>query len=212
MVYTRYRIRKPGYRWAMRNSSREMPEPTADELAFRFASGRLCLEFVMTVGDRRTRAYERLRGEADLARWVVAAGLVDEEPRVTARQLDGARVLREAIHDLARAAVADKPLSPADIETVNAWAARPDLAPQLFGSGEVEHSPGRETVEACLSSVARDAAHLLGDDDRHRLRECDGDGCGVLFFDSSRAGNRRWCSDSVCGNRARVTAHRRRGR
>ena len=108
--------------------------------------------------------------------------------------------------------MAAEPLPSAEVETVNAWAARPDLAPQLLGTGAIEHRAGRQTVEACLSSVARDAAHLLGEDDRHRLRECEGDGCGVLFFDGSRAGNRRWCSDSVCGNRARVAAHRRRGK
>ncbi|MEV6911021.1 CGNR zinc finger domain-containing protein [Amycolatopsis sp. NPDC051071] len=31
-------------------------------------------------------------------------------------------------------------------------------------------------------------------------RECSADDCYLLFFDTSRSGNRRWCSMERCGN------------
>lgn len=42
------------------------------------------------------------------------------------------------------------------------------------------------------------------------LRQCQAARCGPLYVDTSRGHRRRWCSSETCGNRARVTAHRRR--
>lgn len=193
----------------MKKPTDKPPDPTDEELAFTFASGRLALALVMTVGERKARSYERLRDPGDLARWVVAAGLLDREPPVSERQLLDARVLRESIHGLVRAAMAGEGFAVADLEVLNSWAARPDVAPRLDEDGTVDGQPGRSPIDACLGSVARDAVRLLGEEDPSRLRECEG-GCGLLFFDSSRPGNRRWCADGACGSRARVAAHRRR--
>src|SRR5215472_815344 len=42
-----------------------------DELLFHWKGGRVCLDFVATVGERWRRSFERLRGREDLARWLV---------------------------------------------------------------------------------------------------------------------------------------------
>jgi predicted RNA-binding Zn ribbon-like protein len=39
---------------------------------------------------------------------------------------------------------------------------------------------------------------------------CEGDDCYLMFFDTSRPGNRRWCSMQRCGNRHKVGAYRSR--
>lgn len=196
----------------MKDPIDEPPDPTEEQLAFRFSSGRLCLAFVMTVGERKVRSYERLREPVDLARWVVAAELLDREPRVTAKGLEEARVLRESIYGLVQAAM-DGEVSPStDLEVVNSWARLPDLPPQLGEDGTVNQRVGRRPIEACLASVARDAVRLLGEEDPSRLRECEGVECGALFLDTSRPGNRRWCTDSICGSRSRVARHRARAR
>lgn len=66
-------------------------------------------------------------------------------------------------------------------------------------------------LEAPLLAVAWSAAELLASPELASLRACPGSGCGWLFLD--RSGRRRWCSMSVCGNRAKVRrfAERRRG-
>ena len=49
---------------------------------------------------------------------------------------------------------------------------------------------------------------LLTAADMRRLKECPG--CGWLFIDHTRAGNRRWCSMDTCGSRAKMRSYYRR--
>jgi predicted RNA-binding Zn ribbon-like protein len=70
-------------------------------------------------------------------------------------------------------------------------------------------------VGQALASVARDAVRLFGEvgflgEPGARIRHCEASDCGLVFFDVSRAGTRRWCSMQTCGNRAKVRAHRAR--
>jgi predicted RNA-binding Zn ribbon-like protein len=44
------------------------------------------------------------------------------------------------------------------------------------------------------------------------LRGCSNPRCTRLFVDTSRAGNRRWCGMTECGNAAKVAAFRARQR
>ncbi len=55
-------------------------------------------------------------------------------------------------------------------------------------------------------------AELLVAPELARVRLCEGDDCGWLFVDGSRAGSRRWCDMSDCGNLAKVRAFRARNR
>jgi predicted RNA-binding Zn ribbon-like protein len=51
---------------------------------------------------------------------------------------------------------------------------------------------------------------LLGGEAADRIRQCEGPPCAVLFVDTSRKGQRRWCSMSACGNRAKAAGFRAR--
>lgn len=179
-----------------------------EELVFHWKSGRLCLDFVATVGERWQRSFERLRTPEDLARWIAATALLGTRPPVSIVQLTSARELREAINRLARPGVAARR---DDRRLLNAWAARPALAPQLTAdAGLVWSAP--LPVEAVLSTVARDAVELLTGPLAARIRECAAEDCALLFVDASRPGRRRWCAAEACGNRAHTKAYRRRRR
>jgi predicted RNA-binding Zn ribbon-like protein len=186
------------------------PRIEPGELRFRFDTGRPCLDLVITVGERWRRSFERLRSHEDLARWLMQAGLASMPPRVTAAGLANARDLREAIFRVARAAMDDAPAPEADVRTVNAWAARPDLPPRFARIGGGVERGGPATVNAALATLARDAADLFGGPAAGRVRECEASDCSSLFLDTSRAGRRRWCSMAACGNRQKVAAYRRR--
>ncbi|MEV5428130.1 ABATE domain-containing protein [Streptomyces sp. NPDC052701] len=56
--------------------------------------------------------------------------------------------------------------------------------------------------------LAEAAADLLTDPAVGRLRQCEADGCVMLFLPAHP--RRRWCSPGRCGNRARVARHYRR--
>jgi predicted RNA-binding Zn ribbon-like protein len=176
------------------------------ELRFHWKGGRLCLDFVATVGERWRRSFERLLAPDDLARWIIESGLLDAPPEVSSRQLEEARVLREAINRLARPGIEPEPT---DLDELNRWAARAPLAPQLTNESELMWVADRP-VEAVLATIARDAVDLLSGLLADRIRECGAPDCALLFVDTSRPGVRRWCSTSGCGNRVRTKAYRQR--
>ncbi|NUO99989.1 MAG: hypothetical protein HOW59_18910, partial [Nonomuraea sp.] len=71
---------------------------------FTFVSGNLALDLAGTVGRRRGRRIDLLATPADLARWTVAAHLLDEPPPAGDDDLALATSLREAVYRLATAA------------------------------------------------------------------------------------------------------------
>jgi predicted RNA-binding Zn ribbon-like protein len=177
-----------------------------EELRFHWKSGRLCLDFVATVGERWRRCFERLLAEEDLARWMAETGMVQTAPAVSSSQLATGRVLREAINRLARPGL--DPESD-DRDTLNRWAARASFAPQLTTEGKLAWVAARP-VEAMFAAIARDAVDLLTGPLATRIRECSAPDCALLFVDASRPGRRRWCSTEACGNRTRTKAYRQR--
>lgn len=68
---------------------------------------------------------------------------------------------------------------------------------------------GPDSVAAALAAAL---AGLLGSVPAAEVRKCENPACMLWFRDTSKRGNRRWCSMAACGNRAKAAAHRRRAR
>ncbi len=177
------------------------------EFEFHFLSGTPSLDFATTVGERWRRSFERLRTPEDFSRWAVESGLLEARPAVTSAQLEAARELREAIYRTAKLAGEGTP-DAADVALINAWAAKPALAPALAAAGGTARLTG--DTEALLSTLARDAIDLVTGPHAHRVRSCASDSCALIFVDTSRPGKRRWCSMEACGNRAKTKGYRTR--
>jgi predicted RNA-binding Zn ribbon-like protein len=175
---------------------------------FWFEGGRLSLDFIATAG---LRSGERLGDPGRLAAWLEAAGLTDGPPPATAGDLDDAHALRAVLERIVRAALDGRGCAAADVDALNAVAAR-ESAPRILvlRDGELAGQAPPPEISRCLGTIARDAIDLLTGPERHRLRACAGEGCSGVYVDRSRGGRRKWCTASGCGNRARVTAHRRR--
>ncbi len=210
-----------------------MDEPVTPLLPdpFKWVGGRLCLDFVNTVGGRihgeggAARGYrirvDKLRGLDDLARWNRGAAYrpgprsrrapaKGEEPRL-ARAVE----LREALYRIFRAVIRREPVGRRDLERVSGQLRTRRAAQRLVvrrGGIELAAEPGAPFPEELLGRVAESAAELLTGADRERLRQCPGEDCGWLFVDDSRNGRRRWCDMRDCGNRAKVQRFRRRER
>jgi predicted RNA-binding Zn ribbon-like protein len=190
--------------------------PTEPGSAFRFIGGRPCLDFVATLGKRHAVPVERLPDPAALGRWLSAAGLsADDTLEVTPDELADARLLREALYRLLRAAMGGRTLDPSDVALLNTAAARPDLAPQLATApGDHTHASVRrqapDLASAALATVARDAVLLIGGPLADRVKECENPDCSLLFLDDSQARRRRWCSMERCGNLAKISGYRSR--
>lgn len=173
---------------------------------FKFRGNRLALDFTATLaGRRRDEPSELLSEPRDLGRWLIAAGLVAKLPGITTTDLAGARELREAIYVLARARVSNRPVDAAARSTLNRWAKLPARIPQLTSDGAITWTGD---ASSSLAAIARDAVELFGTSQAERIRACEGEGCAIVFFDSSRAGERRWCSMASCGNKAKLRRFR----
>ena len=177
---------------------------------FRFRGGHNAIDLPATLQARLKPApRELLKTPQDLARWLVAAGLSPTLPEANESDLTLARSLREAIYTLANAKLPGGP-DPADaIIVLNAVAAEPAAAPQLAARGEVRLIG---PVSALLATLARDAVQMFGGDAADHIRQCQSPTCTLFFVDTSRSGDRRWCSMSGCGNKAKVAEFRRRQR
>ncbi len=127
------------------------------------------------------------------------------------RDLVDALALRAAITRMAAARADRLELAPDDVDTLNLFAATPDVPPVLAG-GHRQAGAGSLRLVHVLSTLARDAVALLGAEaaGAERIRRCAADDCGIVFHDESRTGTRRWCSMQRCGNRAKVRAFRER--
>ena len=185
--------------------SHELPE---DRDGFRFRGGCNAIDLTATLQRRLSPSpRELLNTPADLARWLVSAGMAGSAPRTTAKDLATARGLREALYVLAgrrksaKAGLARK--------TLNQIAAGVAAVPCLKANGSV-HLEG--TAGAFLVSLAREAVRLFGSEEVTRIGQCQSPSCTIYFIDTSRKGDRRWCSMSACGNKAKVDEFRRRKR
>lgn len=180
---------------------------SADGTTWWFDSGSLSLDFAYTGSMGENPAWEKFHQPSDLGAWL--AGRFERvNTESNDRELIDAIALRAAIAGLAHATSARRPLNGDDIDTINLFAATPNIPPSLAGGGR---QAGRSAVRVgqALSTIARDAVDLFRDDSG-RLRACAAEDCQLIFFDESRSNNRRWCSMQRCGNRSKVRAHRAR--
>lgn len=184
--------------------------PAAEDLRFVFRSGRLCLAFCATVGERWRRGFERLLTPAHLTRWYTDAGVASVPVPVRIADLGNARILREAVYRTAKAVIEGQPPAPADEDIINRTAAAPPPVPRMHQGTLTLAAAGPDPAASALSAVARDTIALLTTTDARRLRECASPECGLLFLDTSRPGRRRWCASTACGGKARAAAYRQR--
>jgi predicted RNA-binding Zn ribbon-like protein len=165
----------------------------------------LCLDFANTRYWRgQATPTETLNGPADLAAWAKAP-----KP-LSAREFEQAIALRETLYRFFDAQTQGKPAALRDLETLNQALARAPTRAALKrtrGGYEWEVDGRAATALSLLAPVLWSAGDLLAGPRLDRVRRCANPECGWLFLDDSRAGKRRWCSMSACGNRAKARRH-----
>lgn len=165
----------------------------------------LCLDFANTRYWRgQPTPTETLNAPADLAAWAGTA----KAPAPA--EFERALALRETIHRLFDAQAQGKAPAPRDVEALNAALAtapaRATLKRVKEGfEWEVDMKSG--TALALLAPILWSAGDLLAGPQLAKVRRCANPECLYLFLDDSRAGKRRWCSMSACGNRAKARRH-----
>jgi predicted RNA-binding Zn ribbon-like protein len=194
----------------------------------RTARIQLALDLLNTAGRGSARAtsdrgqdgtrLDALGRPADAVAWMVSRGLLGRRHAESLSPAEARRLQTEALRlrdDAARA--------------LEAYSVRRRIpAAALFGINRALEAgrPVRrlestrssfELVErweatgplSALAPVAHAAARLLVETSPSRLRRCASSSCGAWFLDTSKGGQRKWCSMARCGNRAKAARRRR---
>lgn len=213
--------------------------PTAEAREWNLVGGSLGLDFVNTVGSRRTapagtraggpdrpRDVETLTSFGDLLSWGAAAGAVARggaarlrreavrNPRQAARVLARAIRLREALFRLFSAVAGGRAPDPNNLDILNQELSMARAHERLTARpGAFAWSwDDAAALDRPLWPVARAAGELLTSAARRRVRPCAGEDCGWLFLDTTRNHSRQWCDMRDCGNLAKVRRFRERAK
>ncbi|AUI57538.1 ABATE domain-containing protein [Amycolatopsis sp. BJA-103] len=180
---------------------------------YRFDPGSLSLELMLTGGPGPYERYEIAHTPSDLAEWFTGSRLALTAPltdvQIRPSELAALKELRDALYRVAPALAHGEAPSDADLTLLNdatGATPRPVIDPETRRLAWAPPVTGKQL----LGAVASDAIGLVAGDRSGRVRECSADDCYLLFFDTSRSGNRRWCSMERCGNRAKIRAYRAR--
>lgn len=187
---------------------------------YKLIGGEISLDLVNTVSwPGRAREHEWLDSPGNLTAWASATGLLDArtkallETRPRAVSLKELRRVRAIRADLSRVivplATGGRPAKGA-IERLNA------LLQESFAARRIDPHTGNWTWERpttlveILRPVIWNAAHVLTELDRSRIRRCPS--CDWVFYDTTRNGSRRWCDMEDCGSRHKALRYYHRTR
>lgn len=157
---------------------------------------------------------ERLRSYEDACSWLRSAGALSDGPpspgEAQAQQvLATVRSVREAGRQIARSAAEGHTPPPDAIRVINAALLRHREELAYDGAFRVEARPPQSPHDV-PAVFARTLSELFARRDPSRIKRCPG--CGMFIYDASPRSNRVWCSMKTCGNRAKASAHYRRGK
>ncbi len=191
----------------MGTSSRTIHLFDANGAAFEFESAAISIDFIYSGARGRWSAFETLHEPGDLEQWLEECEWsLTLQHRPTTQEFATAIDLRESMRSVFWAIASGRQPDSADISRINAAAASTPLIPRLDDVWRAQYRTA--SAKAATSSLARDFINLLDVHDYKRFRSCAGENCPLVFVDTSRPGNRKWCSMQRCGNRAKVRTHR----
>jgi CGNR zinc finger protein/putative stress-induced transcription regulator len=139
--------------------------------------------------------------------WLTEQGLLQPEEAISDTEFLHLLDIREALRGLALANNG-LPLDREGFETLNGAAAR-SLAVQLTPSGQALHVTG-EGGDRAVGRLLAAVLDSMREGSWSRMKACRRDLCRWVFYDHSRNRSSSWCAMSICGNRTKTRAYRRR--
>jgi predicted RNA-binding Zn ribbon-like protein len=152
---------------------------------------------------------DELSTPAGLRGWLTGVGLLERSAPVSTTDVGQATAVREALRRLTLVNNGEPP-DPNALETLNRAARSAQLA-MCFGSeGTAKLEPRAPGVDGALGRIIAAVHDAMAEGSWVRLKACPADNCLWAFFDETKNRSGTWCSMSVCGNRTKARAYRRR--
>jgi len=179
----------------------------------------LALDFANTASGRGTATHRNhLRRAEHVIAWARHAGILtaadgdkviratSRNPRLASKLMAGALALRDLVYSISEAAASGREPKAEAVEQLTR------LYAQCIARSRLQRVGGTfvwtwvstdAPVQAILGPIVLSALTLLTQSDLSRVKQCEGQSCGWLFFDVTKNRGRRWCEMEVCGNRAK---------
>ena len=153
---------------------------------------------------------DELETPGRLAEWMASRGLLRREMTLSkashARALGLRAVLRSFIQLEPGARRGDQ----AAAQVLNEIAGDFPLSINLDAQGTIGLLPARREKVSGLGAVLGELEPAAITGRLDRLKMCASAECLWIFYDRSKPSSRRWCVSSLCGNREKTRAYRRR--
>jgi predicted RNA-binding Zn ribbon-like protein len=186
----------------------------------------LALDFLNSVASPRGAVWEWLGDGPALLAWLTDVGVLEEKDKREALDLYSpdeleavaaeARKLREWSRRLIAQVKAkgSRAVGDAEIAFLNRFLDTVTLSPYLCRDkrDRVLHivwEAKRSSAMGLLAPLAEAVSELLSND-LSLVSQCENTACSIWFYDRTKSHHRRWCSQALCGNRAKVAAFRKR--
>jgi len=196
-----------------------------------FIADDVALDLLNSVAAPWGQHIEWISSGQDLINWIEQSGLVPaavaQDLRQTAtEELDAVALKVRELREWFRTFVASHAGVGIDASVL------PSLAPlnlllardQSYLQIEIKTSKGEGALpqwqrhsrcqgpESVLVPIAASIGNLICHGQFDRVKKCKGTNCTLWFHDLSKNHSRRWCTMTVCGNRAKAAAHRAKKR
>ena len=187
------------------------------------------LDFLNSIATPADEAVDWISDGEGLLAWLEQAGMVPPatlaamRAQSTQAELDAIAAQARALREWFRGFVAPRkgrPLAAKDLlelAPLNQLLERDEryeeiVADTAGAASALELRTNRrwKSLESLLMPIAEALAKLVCDEDFTQVKACEGPRCTLMFADHTRGHARRWCSMAMCGNRAKVAAHRKR--
>ena len=186
-----------------------------------FVAGNVALDFVNTAEERgHPDAVDALRAVDDLRLWGQRRGVLSGGTSGTSgadgdaglTEFPAAIEARELLYELFLGRVHGRRASDADRARLSRLASEAYQAASLEqeADGRLGWSWDPSRLATVRHVAVTAAVALLSQSPTARLRQCPGDHCGWFFLDTTKRGNRRWCSMGECGQQAKTLRRRER--
>jgi predicted RNA-binding Zn ribbon-like protein len=145
-----------------------------------------------------------------LADWLRARDLLGAGRIVEAAGFVRARALRRVLRELASRNADGAQVDAASRAEFASIAAETRARFELDENGHVSIRGEAGAADGALAEILARVHEAQATGAWKRLKACPGPHCGWLYYDASRNASSRWCSMSICGNRTKTAAYRKR--
>ncbi len=146
-----------------------------------------------------------------LRRWLAEENLPGHDRPLSEADLQHVVAVREALRSLA-AGNNGAPVDPAALALLNEVGADAGVAVRFDATVGPQLAPLHAGINGALGVILAHAYTAMVDGSWQRLKACRNDACRWVFYDASKNRSGTWCTMSICGDKLKARAYRRRRR